>query len=61
MAEGKDIKHCFLVKTRYLRKMTSGEKACLVLHEVLRFLPESKKFKNEIELRRTAYHICTAP
>lgn len=59
MANGKDIRHCFLVNTRYLRTMDQNEKACLTIHEVLRFLPEGKKIRREADLRRNTYYACT--
>ncbi|AGH94257.1 hypothetical protein [Pseudobdellovibrio exovorus] len=53
------LRQCFLTNTRHLRTMSSDEKACLVIHETLRFLPQSKSFKKDSDLRRMTYQICT--
>ncbi|WP_148284905.1 hypothetical protein [Pseudobdellovibrio exovorus] len=51
--------YCFLMNTDLIRKMDKDQKACLIIHEVLRFLPKEKKIQSERALRRHTYYACT--
>lgn len=53
------FQYCFLMNRDLLRKMNKDQQACLIIHEILRFLPKEKKFKDERELRRHTYFACT--
>lgn len=59
MAGINGIKNCFLTNTRYLKVMNSDEKACLVLHETLRFLSKEKRFRRDSDLRSMTVFACT--
>lgn len=50
---------CFLTNRDIYFRLTQDERACLILHESLRYLPESKKPRSENELRSLAAQICT--
>lgn len=53
------LRQCFLTNTRHVKAMSLDEKACLVIHEALRFLPQTKRFKKDSDLRQMTFQICT--
>lgn len=48
--------YCFIVNSRLYRRFSKANKACLFIHEALRFLPQPL---SENELRRVTFEICT--
>lgn len=53
------LKYCFLRDSRLYSQLSDDGEACLILHEVLRFLPPEKTFRTEPELRSAVHAICT--
>lgn len=53
-----EAEFCFITDTDLFWGLSREQAACLVVHEVLRFLPEQKKL-NERQLRSATAEICT--
>lgn len=53
-----EVEFCFITNTDLFWDLSREQAACLVVHEVLRFLPEQKKL-NERQLRTATAEICT--
>lgn len=50
---------CFFTKREHYRRLTKQQRACLVVHESLRYLPLESRISDELVLRQTAAEICT--
>lgn len=50
---------CFLTNSSVYFRLPQNERACLILHEALRYLPDHKKPKTEAQLRSWTADICT--
>lgn len=55
---GLSFENCFFVDKKIFRDLSSGHKACLALHESLRYLPERLRPADDEEVRKTVAEIC---
>jgi hypothetical protein len=55
-----DIRNCVFQNVKLINEMTKSQRACLIVHESLRFLPEDKRPTSERQLRQDTAEICTA-
>lgn len=55
---GLDFENCFFMDKKIFRDLSSGHKACLAVHESLRYLPELLRPVDDADLRRTVAEIC---
>lgn len=50
---------CFFTKKSIYIKLSKPERACLVVHEAIRFLKIYDSFENEVQMRASVADICT--
>jgi hypothetical protein len=50
---------CFYTNLDIWRSLKRDQRACLVVHEVLRYLPPAKKAATDLEMRQQAADLCT--
>jgi hypothetical protein len=53
-----ELEYCFIIDSELTMFLNREQKACLILHESLRFLPDTKRL-SEAQLRLTTSQICT--
>lgn len=54
-----ELEYCFLVDFDYYSNLDPQQRACLIVHETIRFLPKEKAPLDERALRMTTAQICT--
>ena len=54
-----EFEFCFFTNMSIYRRLDRDQRACLVLHEVIRYSDFYKDFKDEIEMRKAIAEICT--
>lgn len=59
LCNGRGGDFCLLQNSQAFRRLHPDDRACMVLHEALRFLPAEKRPTTEAELRDTTARLCT--
>lgn len=54
-----EYESCFYTNLDLWRALKKDQRACLVIHELLRYLPADKRAPSELEMRAEAADVCT--
>lgn len=57
-ARGLSFEDCFFIDNSIYKDLSASHRACLALHESLRYLPESLRPRSERQLRKIVAEIC---